>query len=215
VESVDQPTNLTDAALARVRGVDGVVQATPMAIAAADARLANGRFQAFQVIGVDDATLAGAPPTPGLAAGAWRLPDRVVVAAGGSEGKLGTPADARDRWPHDGPHLQAPLRDLDAGDELLVNEHLERVLTRAEAMPRFPPRPLLYATYGNVLRMLPNGGGSPSCWCAPRRTLVPRPSRRGSPRAPDCAPAVPTTSARTPCAGFWSTPRTSATSPPC
>ena len=155
VESVDQPTNLPDAALARVRGVTGVARATPMAIARADARLANGRVQAFEVIGVDDATLAGAPPTPGLAAGAWRLPDRVVVAAGGSEGKLGTPANAADRWPHGAPHLQAPLRDLDAGDELLVNDRLLRVLARAEAMPRFPPRPLLYATYGNVLRMLP------------------------------------------------------------
>jgi putative ABC transport system permease protein len=78
-----------------------------------------------------------------------------VVAAGGSEGKLGTPALARDRWPRDRPHLDAALRDLDAGDELLVNDHLQRVLARAEAMPRFPPRPLLYATYGNVLRMLP------------------------------------------------------------
>jgi putative ABC transport system permease protein len=33
----------------------------PLALAMADARFPNGRFQSFQIIGVDDATLTGVP----------------------------------------------------------------------------------------------------------------------------------------------------------
>src|SRR6476661_7830548 len=47
VESVDQTVNLPDSALARVRGVDGVRRATPLALGAATARFADGRFQTF------------------------------------------------------------------------------------------------------------------------------------------------------------------------
>src|SRR5215472_16521269 len=61
VESVEQTTNIPDWALARVRSVDGVSSAAPLALATADARFPNGRFQSFQVIGVDDATLLGLP----------------------------------------------------------------------------------------------------------------------------------------------------------
>ena len=61
VTSVEQTVNLPDSALERVRSVPGVRYATPLALGSADARLPNGRFQSFQVIGVDDATLIGAP----------------------------------------------------------------------------------------------------------------------------------------------------------
>lgn len=53
--------NIPDSALPQVRGVMGVRNATPLALGAVDVRFANGRFQHFQVIGVDDTTLAGAP----------------------------------------------------------------------------------------------------------------------------------------------------------
>ena len=52
VESVEQTINLPDSALAQVRGVDGVRFATPLALGTTDVRFPNGRFQAFQVIGV-------------------------------------------------------------------------------------------------------------------------------------------------------------------
>jgi putative ABC transport system permease protein len=157
VESVEQTTNLPASAFDRVRSVDGVQSADPLALATAQARLPNGRFQDFQLIGVDDATLAGVPrrerDSPGRVL--LRSPDAVLVDSGGSVGKLETPRLARDQWPHGEPHLAAPTRPLAAGDEMLVNDHRVIVAGYADALPRFPPRPLLYTTLSNATRILP------------------------------------------------------------
>jgi putative ABC transport system permease protein len=84
-----------------------------------------------------------------------RAPNAVIVDAGGTSGKLGTPVRAADQWPHDGAHLGVPLRPLRAGDELLVNDHRVQVAARSETVPRFPPRPLMYTSYANAARILP------------------------------------------------------------
>ncbi|MDR7100647.1 putative ABC transport system permease protein [Lysobacter niabensis] len=153
VESAEQTINLPTSAWYRVRSVDGVESASPLALGMVDARFPNGRFQTFQVIGVEDATLAGAPMMG--APGELRARDAVIVDGGGTVGKLQTPSLARDRWPHDGMHLDVPTRELAAGDELLANDQLVRVLGRAEGLARFPPRPLLYTTFSNAARILP------------------------------------------------------------
>lgn len=155
VQSVEQTINMPASALDRVRSVEGVSRAVPLALGNADVRFANGQFQTFQVIGVDDASLAGAPVVPGRNPDELRARDAVIVDAGGTSGKLETPALARDQWPHDGAHLEAPTRELRGGDELLVNEHLVRVLGQSSTLPRYPPRPLLYTTLSNALRILP------------------------------------------------------------
>jgi putative ABC transport system permease protein len=155
VESVEQTINMPSSALSRVRSVEGVGYAAPLALGSVDARFANGRFQAFQVIGVDDALLAGAPAIPGHNANELRARSAVIVDAGGTDGKLQTPVLARDQWPHDGVHLDVPTRELAKGDELLVNDQLVRVLGESATLPRFPPRPLLYTTLSNAARILP------------------------------------------------------------
>lgn len=153
MESVEQTINLPMSAWNRVRSVDGVESAVPLALGTTEIRFPNGRFQSFQVIGVDDATLAGAPAM--VTNGELRARDAVIVDAGGTEGKLLTPLHARDRWPHDGTHMNVPMRELAAGDELLLNDHLVRVLGESRTLPRFPPRPLLYTTFSNAARILP------------------------------------------------------------
>jgi putative ABC transport system permease protein len=156
VNSVEQTVNMPDAALGRVRSVAGVRYATPLALATVDARLPNGRFQPFQVIGVDDATLIGAPVLrDGTSPAALHAPDAIIVDPGGTSGKLGTPAETADRWPPDSAHLAAPLRQLRPGDEFLINDHRVRVIAVSATLPRFPPRPLIYTTYSNALRILP------------------------------------------------------------
>lgn len=157
VESVEQTTNVPAWAIDRVRNVEGVRSAMPLALATAEVRYANGRFQVFQVIGVDDSTLAGIPPSPGRG-GAYvlREPDSVLIDSGGTEGKRVTPRNASDQWPRGAPHLDAPTRPLAAGDELLVNDHRVVVAGYSGALPRFPPRPLIYATLSNMLRILPH-----------------------------------------------------------
>ena len=181
VESTEQTTNIPDSALSRVRSVDGVLSAVPLALATADVRFPNGRFQSFQLIGVDDAVLFGLPPLQGgVSPAVLRTPDAVVVDPGGTEGKLQTPVLAADQWPYGRPHLEVPTpelggatalyrlipdsfkphlgvptRELAAGDQLLVNDHRVVVRGRAKALPRYPPHPLMYTTFSNASRMLP------------------------------------------------------------
>ncbi len=155
VESVEQTTNMPASALDRVRSVDGVESAGPLALGTAGARLPNGRFQPFQVIGVDDATLTGVPATKdGMDPSVLRDPDAVIVDSGGTEGKLETPRLPADQWPYGKPHLGVPTRPLELGDDLLVNDHRVRVWGRSEGLPRFPPRPLMYTSFSNAARIL-------------------------------------------------------------
>jgi putative ABC transport system permease protein len=180
VESAELTTNIPEWALARVRSVDGVTSAVPLALAAGDARFPDGRFQSFQLIGVDDATLFGLPPLQdGVSPTILRTPDAIVVDPGGTEGKLQTPALAADQWPYGKPRLSesknevaptafyrlipdsfkprlgVPTRELAAGDQLLVNDHRVVVRGRTNALPRYPPRPLIYTTLSNATRILP------------------------------------------------------------
>jgi putative ABC transport system permease protein len=156
VTSSEEAINMPDSALLQVRSVKGVRYAAPLALGNVDARLANGRFQSFQIIGVDDATLMGAPlPDGHRTADVLHQPDAVIVDSGGTSGKLETPVRRQDQWPYDGVHLDVPTRELAPGDELLVDDHRIRVLGRSHTLPRFPPRPLLYTTYSNALRILP------------------------------------------------------------
>ena len=155
VESAEQTINLPESSLSRVRSIEGVAYAAPLALGMADVRFPNGRFQSFQVIGVDDASLEGAPVLKGSRADPLRAHGAVFVDAGGTSDKLLTPTLARDRWPRDGAHLDAPTRELAGGDELLVNDQLVRVLGESKSLPRFPPRPLMYTTMSNARRILP------------------------------------------------------------
>ena len=155
VESTEQTTNIPDSALTRVRSVDGVRSAVPLALATADARFPNGRFQTFQLICVDDATLFGVPALKdGVSPTVLRAPDGVIVDPGGTDGKLETPLLKADQWPYGQPRLSAATRELAAEDELLVNDHRVVIRGRSEALPRYPPRPLMYTTLSNATRVL-------------------------------------------------------------
>lgn len=156
VTSVEQTINMPDSALDRVRSVDGVLYAFPMALGTTEARFSGGHFQSLQIIGVNDANLLGLPRlTKGSLPALLREDDSAVIDPGGTTGKLETPRLAADQWPYGAPHLDAPTRELSKGDELLVNDHRVRLVGRSEALPRFPPRPLLYMTFSNAARILP------------------------------------------------------------
>jgi putative ABC transport system permease protein len=154
VDSTEHLTNIPASALDRVRSVEGVQSAVPLALGSAEVRFPNGQFHTFQVIGIDDATLSGAPPLKdGVSATVLRTPDAALVDAGGTEGKLQTPLLKADQWPLR-PHLSAPTRQLAVGDVVLVNDRRVRIAGLASALPRYPPRPLLYTTYSNAARIL-------------------------------------------------------------
>ncbi|MDE3153803.1 MAG: ABC transporter permease [Acidobacteriota bacterium] len=156
IESTQLTTDIPDSALSRVRSVKGVRYAMPLALTTVNARFPNGRFQSFQLIAVDEASLCGLPPLrDGVSPAVMRTPDAVVVDPGGTSGKLQTPSLAADQWPYGPPRLSGPTRSLQAGDELRVNEHRVVVRGRVEALPRYPPEPLMYTTLANATRMLP------------------------------------------------------------
>ncbi len=155
VSSVEQTTNIPASALDRVRSVAGVRFATPLALGTAEVRFPNGRFQSFQVIGVDDGSLVGAPALPeDRSARALRVRDAAIVAEGGTDGKLLMPELKADQWPADGPHLEVPTRLIATGDEVEVNEHRVIVAGVADALPRFPPRCLLYTPLSKASQIL-------------------------------------------------------------
>jgi len=156
VSGVEQTINLPNGVLDRVRSVPGVQAAVPLVMGTADARFPNGQFQQFQVIGVDDATLIGAPQlTHNRPSSLLRSPDAVAVDPGGTDDKLLVPAHAEDHWAHGAPRLDVPLRLIRAGDELLVNDQRVTVVDRTDGRPRFPPRLLMYTTASRALRLLP------------------------------------------------------------
>ncbi len=156
VASVEPAINLPGSALARVRSVDGVADAMPLATANTEARLPNGAFVPVEIIAVDDSTLSGVPvAAAGESALDLRADMTVFVDAGGTKGKLLAPINGYEHWPHDGAHLDVPSRDLAVGDEVAINDHLLRVAGVTHALPRFPPRPLFYMTYSNALHVLP------------------------------------------------------------
>ncbi|HEY0799758.1 MAG TPA: hypothetical protein VGD54_02875 [Steroidobacteraceae bacterium] len=155
VESVDQTANMPFSALDRVRSVEGVKFAAPLAAGMAEVRFPNGRFLPFQIVGLDDATLTGAPPMDGgIGPTVLRAPDAVIIDPGGTGGKLDTAQRAADQWQRGAPHLDASTRPLINGDELLANDRRVVVRGRSKALPRYPPRPLLFTTYSNATRTL-------------------------------------------------------------
>ncbi len=157
VDSTETTINMSDNSLNLVKSVQGVNYAVPLYLGDVTARFANGHFQSFQMIGVDDATLSGMPkPTNALGRNALRLPQSVIVDNGGTEGKLQTPIKEKDQWSSDGAHIDAPTRKLHFGDELLIDDRSVMVSGVSHTIPRFPPHPLLYTSLSNFKRLTPS-----------------------------------------------------------
>jgi len=156
VSSTEMTINMPASALVRVRGIKGVSNAVPLSLNDVTARFPNGRFQTLQMIGVDDATLAGAPLLEnGNSNKVLHQADSAIIVPGGTSDKLQTPLYQKDRWTFAGVNLDVATRTLMSGDELLVNGKRVFIAGVSQTIPRFPARPLLYTTYANVKRLLP------------------------------------------------------------
>lgn len=138
---------LPDTALYRVRGVDGVEWAVPIYKGWLKARLPDGTKLNVIVVGIDDATLIGGPPT--MVHG--RLEDlrrdrAVFIDERDSSTKF---AMLNDVGPDGEP------RALLIGDTFSVNDREVRVEGFMRTSPSFFWDPVIYTTYSRALSMAP------------------------------------------------------------
>jgi len=143
---VDDLKPLQDTKLLQVRGVEGVAWAVPLYKGSLRARLSNGTFQTCNVIGLDDATLVGGPPTmiEGQLADLRRA-DGVIVDEAGANGKLAKRSTAPGVPP-------VPLK---VGDTLELNDNRAVVVGIARTTRTFQSQPVIYTTYSRATRFAP------------------------------------------------------------
>lgn len=139
VRYVDEVEALPDEALGRVRSVAGVEWAVPLYKGLAILRTPAGELNQISLIGVDDASLVGAPRT--WLAGdlsALKAPDAIVFDAQG----------AAFVWPGEDP-LKA------VGREAEINDYRVSVRAIADASAPFITFPIAYMRYSLATRITP------------------------------------------------------------
>lgn len=127
---------LKDTDLLRVRGVPGVEYAVRLFKGQPVARTPKGNFSATVVLGLDDATLIGAPRK--MLMGSWeslREPDAIVVDRAGYL-------------------LLFPGEPLELNRTLEMNDHLVRIAGISEASASFTSFPIIHARYSEAVNFL-------------------------------------------------------------
>jgi len=135
-EYFDQTKALKDTDLTRVRGVPGVKWAVRLFKGNPVARTSSGRFAASFLIGLDDATLAGAPRQ--MLMGSWerlREPDSVVIDKAGYV-------------------LLFPQEPLRLDRTLEMNDHLVRIVGISDASPPFQSLPVMHTRYSEGINFV-------------------------------------------------------------
>lgn len=145
VQFIDDIKPLQDTELYRVRGVEGVGWAMPLYKGLLRVRLSNGTFQTCNVVGIDDATLTGGPPT--MVEGRLedlRRSESVIVDAVGAARKLAKPTDD--------PEHPEPLK---VGDTLELNDHRATVVGICNVTRTFQSQPVIFTTYTRAVQFAP------------------------------------------------------------
>jgi putative ABC transport system permease protein len=137
VRFVDDVKPLSDVELQRVRGVDGVEWAVRLYKGQARARFPDGNFQQMILLGLDDATLVGAPRDLLLGSLAdLRRPGAVIMDEAGY----------RYLWPGE------PYR---LGREFEMNDVRAVIVGVCKASPTFMTFPILYTRYSQAVQFVP------------------------------------------------------------
>jgi putative ABC transport system permease protein len=157
VEYADEPWGMPSADLTRVRSVPGVEWAVPLYAGSTRVRLPSGALKPATHIGIDDATLVGAPRN--LILGelrALRAPDAVLIDSISAGTLLRTIDERPQRHPGwNAPDFTSPTRPMTVGDEMLANDHRLMVAGVAKLTPRFLARPVIYTTYSHAESLAP------------------------------------------------------------
>ena len=146
VQFIDDIKPMQSTKLLNVRGVEGVEWAMPLYKGLLKARLDNGNFQTVNVIGLDDATLIGGPPS--MVSGSLadlRRTEGVIVDAVGAADKLAKP-------PREPGGPRVPLA---VGDTLEINDRRATVVGISNNSRTFQSQPIVYTTYSRALGYAP------------------------------------------------------------
>jgi putative ABC transport system permease protein len=135
---------ILDTALDRVRGVPGVAWAVPMYKGYLKCVLPDGTQETVRLIGVDDATLIGAPPMMVDGKVADLRQDRAVFINADQAGDSLALKRAN------------PVRPLRIGDSIAINDNEAIVAGTYRATPEFFWEPVIYTTFTRALTMAPN-----------------------------------------------------------
>lgn len=146
VQYIDDIKPMPETYLYRVASVEGVAWAKPLYKGIIQARLHSGTFQTCNVIGIDDATLIGAPAVmlEGKVAGLRRA-DGIIVNEEGAQDKLANPP----KYPG-GPKV--PLK---VGQTIELNNHRAVVVGIARTTRAFQSQPVIFTTYSNATFFAP------------------------------------------------------------
>ena len=132
----EQTKPLKDTDLTRVRGVPGVRWAVRLFKGSPVARTLDGKFAVSFLIGIDDATLAGAPRK--MLVGSWerlREPDSVIIDQAGYV-------------------LLFPGQPLSLGRTLEMNDHRVTIVGISDAAAPFVSLPVMHTRYSEAVNFL-------------------------------------------------------------
>ena len=149
VQFVDDTKPLNSTELYRVRSIEGVAWAVPLYKSLLRARLDNGSFQNCIVIGVDDATLTGAPTV--MVEGTvsdLRRADGVIIDDVGATGRLAKPSPI-DAAPG------TPPTPVKIGDTLELNDRRAIVVGICKVTRTFQNQPIIFTTYSRATTFAP------------------------------------------------------------
>jgi putative ABC transport system permease protein len=139
VQFVDDVKPMSENKLLRVRGVEGVQWAVRLYKGIARARLSDGNFQQMILIGLDDATLVGAP-----------RPDRIL------RGELGDLRQPNAVFIDDfGWRYLFGDEPFEPGRTLEMNDKRAVIVGLCKCNPTFQTFPILYCTYSQAVQFLP------------------------------------------------------------
>ena len=137
VQFVDDIKPLSENELYRVRGVEGVDWAVRLYKGLAKSRFNDGKFQQFILIGLDDATMVGAPREMVVGTlGDLRKPDAVIMDEGGY-------------------HYLWPNEPFELGRTFEMNDRRAVLVGICKASPTFQTFPIVYARYGQATQFVP------------------------------------------------------------
>jgi putative ABC transport system permease protein len=137
VQFVDDIKPMSDNELYRVRGVDGVAWAVRLYKGLARSRFSDGKFQQFILIGLDDATMVGAPREMVVGSlGDLRKPDAVIMDEGGY----------KYLWPG---------QPIELGRTFEMNDRRAVLVGICKASPTFQTFPIVYARYSQATQFVP------------------------------------------------------------